>query len=568
MQFLSAIVNKNSYVCILLLALGALVYSPVMNGPFIFDDDMFILNNKQVHSLANIPQMLVSSTSDRTIDVSSNFYRPLQQIAYSFLYAIFGPNPTAFHLFSIILHSLNAFLIFLLFTKLFNEISKNHSYNSAISKKEKKSANPFPLKDDYYVKVSALIGGFFFLLHPINSEAVCYISGLADVLGLFFMLNCLLLVIKLFSEPHQFMQYTILAIAAFLLTLLAKENMVILFPFTLLTYYFFYQSIEQKQHFKIRALLGIFMLFTVTYVYLKFTVLNFTGNTGLTNDQNAYTESIYVRLLSFIHIFPEYIRMIFFPVQLNYEKPYSAYTNLKSIESVLGLMSLVILFGIFIFSFIRKYKTVFFPIAWICIALAPFSGILPLNAIYLEHWLYFPMVCVSMLIALLFLRLSGSTMSITMVLLVPIFILFSMRTAVRASEWADIEKFYTNELKYTSNAIRVYNNLAMYYAEHKKPHKALQYYEKALKIQDTFPQVHHNMANLYHDMGDPNKAIEEYYKALKLNPNFYYSLGKMVNLCLDNNMNEKAKEFRSLYDRASTRADVQLVEIEKAFNGQ
>ena len=48
-----------------------------------------------------------------------------------------------------------------------------------------------------------------------------------------------------------------------------------------------------------------------------------------------------------------------------------------------------------------------------------------------------------------------------------LFMIMSIRTVARAYEWADIEKFYNNELKYNKDAVRIYNNLAIYYSDHK-----------------------------------------------------------------------------------------------------
>lgn len=534
MNGLTIIINKSRNVCILFLVIGLVIYGPVMKGPFIFDDDLFIVQNKQVHSLSNIPQMLVSSTSDRALDTHSNFYRPLQQISFSILYACFGAKAMPFHLFSVLLHSLNAFWVFLLFLELLKS------------------------------RIPSLLGALLFLIHPINTEAVCYISGLADVLGMFFMLSGLLLFIKTCFVADQFYKCALLTLLSFMLALLSKENLVILFPFFLLLYYFFYNSIVN--HSRIRGLLGLFLILTVGYIVLKFTVFNFTGSAGLTNEQNEYTENIVTRFLTFFHVIPEYIRMIFYPYHLNYEKPYVAYSNLKSAESMIGLLVCILFLVSVIFAYRRKYKILFFALSWMGIAFIPYSGIIPLNAIYLEHWLYFPLVGFCLLFAALLAYIPVIARITAMMACVVVFILFGMRTAVRATEWASIEKFYTNELVYTQDAVRIYNNLAMYYADQKKLQKAIQYYQKALQIKDAFPQLHHNMANLYGDMGEVDKAIDEYYKALRLNPNFYFSLGQMVNICLDHNMKERAAAFRALYDRASTKADVKMEEIEWVFS--
>lgn len=176
----------------------------------------------------------------------------------------------------------------------------------------------------------------------------------------------------------------------FITALFSKENMVIFFPLTLLiTLYFFKGELKQVNK-RTWLILGVFGCISLIYIGLKFTVFNFTETVGLTTATNEYTQNLHIRLITFVNIIWDYAKLIFYPNNLYYEKPYEILPNLFSLKGVFGL----IMIGIFIFSLfsIKKRPVLFLGCAWIAIGLLPYMGIIPLNAIFLEHWLYVPII--------------------------------------------------------------------------------------------------------------------------------------------------------------------------------
>ena len=98
--------------------------------------------------------------------------------------------------------------------------------------------------------------------------------------------------------------------------------------------------------------LGIAFILCIGYLYLKFTTFNFTGNIALTNADNEYTQSIWVRFVTFCSIFPRYLGMLIFPIDQYIEKPYLAYISLEA----LGLGGLMLL-GALGYIFYTSYKS-------------------------------------------------------------------------------------------------------------------------------------------------------------------------------------------------------------------
>jgi protein O-mannosyl-transferase len=149
---IDTIITKNRFVVYFFLVVGIFVYGNALFGPFLFDDNTFIENNTHIKSLYEAGSIYTNSTTAGAGIARDNFYRPNQQFIYAILYSIVGLSPFLFHFVCVLFHILNAFLVFLLFTKL------------GLSRKV------------------SLFGATVFILHPVLSQAVSYVSGLSEPL--------------------------------------------------------------------------------------------------------------------------------------------------------------------------------------------------------------------------------------------------------------------------------------------------------------------------------------------------------------------------------------------------
>lgn len=515
-NYFNNLTNKDYKVFIILLVLVIIGYSNVIKGPLFFDDEHFIQKNQTVHSLKNIQEIYTSSVTQGA-HISGNFYRPNQQMVYALIYHFFKLNPEPYHITSIILHLLNAFLIFIILKKL------------------------------KFSSMAATVTAVIFLIHPIQTESVSYISGLAGPLGLFFLLAALVIYLKLLLIKNRKFNliYLIIASLLYIFALFSKENMIVFLPVFFIV--LLYTSVSHKVKFRRYVIisLSVFVCLSIAYLFFRFKLLSISETIGLTDKDNIYTRNLSIRLITFVNVLWDYIVLIFYPVNLNYEKPYMAYTSLASVRGIFGL--LLIILAILSLLFHKRNAKIFLGLCWFFCALIPFTGVIPLNAMYLEHWLYVPIIGIAILAASLFdFLLRKKRANFFLYIFIPLIIFYSAKTIARNSEWSDIEKFYLNELKYTDSSIRIYNNLGMYYAEKNDYTKSIEYYQKAIKAGDFFAQPHHNLANIYLEMGDYRKAIEELYLALKINPDFIYSLSKLYQIYSETNQPYKASRVIDL----------------------
>ena len=137
--------------------IGLLVYGVSLFNGFVWDDEEQLLNNTLVHSLTNIPQLLSNSTfsTGGATKLGGVYYRPVMMIYFAVLHSFFGPSGFVFHLAQVTIHILGVWLLYKIVAKLTN---KRVGFFSAI----------------------------LFLVHPVNVEAVVYVSAVQDVLVAFF----------------------------------------------------------------------------------------------------------------------------------------------------------------------------------------------------------------------------------------------------------------------------------------------------------------------------------------------------------------------------------------------
>jgi len=141
----------------LLLLVTALVYAPAMRGGFVYDDHRLVERN---------PLVVEGSAADAfTTDLSGGggwqIYRPLVALSFQLDHALFGLRPLGFHLVNLLWHLVAVLALAALVRSLVATLGPPGGDGS----------------------LAALLAAGLFALHPVQSEAVIWISRRADVMG-------------------------------------------------------------------------------------------------------------------------------------------------------------------------------------------------------------------------------------------------------------------------------------------------------------------------------------------------------------------------------------------------
>src|ERR1700677_2103097 len=178
----------------LIVALGVWAYLPAINGGFLGDDSLYLLNN---HLLED-PYRLWKAWF-----VPGSFveYYPLHQTVQWFEWKLFGTDTTGYHVVNLLLHLTSCLLFWRLLAK-------------------------FGLR-------LAWLGGLIFAVHPLTVESVAQINELKNALSLPFFLLALGAWID-FEAQRRPRDYQ-LSLLFFLLAMFSKITMST-FPFVILLY--------------------------------------------------------------------------------------------------------------------------------------------------------------------------------------------------------------------------------------------------------------------------------------------------------------------------------------------
>jgi len=148
------------------------VYTPVLENGFVnWDDDRCIYENIHIQSLD------IQSLHWMFTAFHAGNWHPLTWLSHALVYNRWGLNPRVHHLINIILHSLNAVLVFLLVTRLL-----------LVRRTNARAEVPVP-KEVITGTRDLMVGGItalLFGLHPLNVESVAWVTERKGLLCSFF----------------------------------------------------------------------------------------------------------------------------------------------------------------------------------------------------------------------------------------------------------------------------------------------------------------------------------------------------------------------------------------------
>jgi tetratricopeptide (TPR) repeat protein len=183
--------------CLLLVAATLAFYNPIVHNTFTdFDDSVYILKNLQVQSGLTWNTVKWSFTT-----FHAGYWHPVTWISHAADCQMFGLNPAGHHYINLLLHAVNAVLLFLLLWRA--------------------TGLTWP----------SLFVGALFALHPINVESVAWVAERKNVLSMTFFLLALYAYDR-YARTGKRSLYAWVAIL-FAMGLMAKPQIVTL-PFVLL----------------------------------------------------------------------------------------------------------------------------------------------------------------------------------------------------------------------------------------------------------------------------------------------------------------------------------------------
>ncbi len=502
-------IKKNAPVIFIFL-MGIGLYVNSLCGPFIYDDLELVRNNGKLQSFQALSQSFkqdINLSTGRT----GFFYRPFLQVTYALDSHFWKGRVYGYHATSIVLHALAALALASLIFILFGD------------------------------KLVAFLTALLWLVHPVHTEAVSYISGRADPLAALLLLLALIFYVR-GDYAHRLRNLSLLIIF-YALALLSKEHSLIFLALIALVHLVFKKRIQWP------ALIAVATL-SLFYGFLRFSQLQ----TLLSNPLNPST--LAERLPGFFVAVAKYFKLLAWPTNLRMEYGLKIFTFADP-RAIVGVGILAALFASLYF--LRKNRVWVFGIGWFLITLLPVSNLFPINAFMAEHWLYLPSMGLWLAFAGLFSRVLQSRKRLVAALaLAALASMYSQATMAQNSYWSDAVLFYERTLKFEPNNARMCNNLAGVYKDRGDFESAKTFYQKAITIDPNIADVYFNLGTIYAQENDLGTAMDCYQKTVELNPNFALAYNNMGALYQAHGQNElallqyeKALKLNPNYKRAA-----------------
>ena len=459
-------------------------YANIYGNAFVYDDALLITGNP---ALASWPAFFSSLAAPLTFD--SSYYRPLQLLLYKIIFQFAGLSLFSFHFLNVSLHAANACLVY--------RLGKKLSFNPAAS----------------------FLAALIWALHPLQTEAITYMSATADPL---YSLFCLLAALALLPDftPRRLTA----ASALMLLGLLSKESAI---TFPLLAASLLY--LQKDKRFDIKTYLRLWpLVFTAAlYLALRYVLLPPHAVGAASGDPLPPSLTAYP-----VAAFPTYLRLLFWPAHLHmgYDLPaFSAPWH----AAVIAGTTLILLALIQILCNTRPRVLAFnWGLCWFAAAYAP---CLFTAALFYEHWLYLPsaglFLGAAQSLSLLPARAATTRAALAFSLLAAA--LIGLLTYLKNDIGRAPAAFYMNTINQGERAVKQHINLGVLYAERGEYERAIAEDRVAIvNSHDTEALAEANLAAALLMLPDraqhAGEAEQHFKRALAIDPRLYAAMDALA----------------------------------------
>lgn len=514
--------SKRTIVLLLIIiCAGVAVYSNTFKAPFVFDDGMYIENDPIIRSFhyfaAPGEARELPAGPDFTPGVKQAFKtRPVGFLTFALNYRFGGLNAAGFHLFNLLIHLLNAILVYFLL------------------------AITFRTRPDEKGKTSGQAIAFFtallFTVHPVQTQAVTYITQRFASLAAFFYLSSILLYKSSCDALKKDKKALFYASSLFsaVLAMLTKEISFTL-PLMIALYDLFF--LEGPTGKRAKRLAPFFASMAIIPIRLASGGLQESMETLALSAGVSWRDYLFTEL----RVIVMYIRLLLFPAGQNIDYDFPVSHSLfegRVFFSFLFLFGMALL-AIYLFYRSKKdenkfhFRVISFGIFWFFITLSVESGLVPIGDFVFEHRLYLPSAGFLLALATAGFPLLDRMKKYRLLAFgmpLSILLVFGAAAYERNGIWRDPIKLWEDTAHKSPAKFRPHNNLSVYYGKAGRYSEAIRESETALALAPDNSGIYLNLGGYYEKMGIYDKAAQEFTMAGKLQPGDYRAYEELGNI--------------------------------------
>jgi tetratricopeptide (TPR) repeat protein len=396
----------------------AVYFNSLWNG-FAYDDTYIVQHNSRVHDLSAWRNIWLKPYWPFH-GVHFGIYRPFVIFMYAVQWALTGGEPWLFHVVNVVLHAIASILAYYILARL-------------------------------TARGPALVGALIFAVHPVHTEVVANVVGQAELIAAIGLLSACLIHITRPAGVAVSWPRRVAYIPLFAVAIATKENSVIL-PGLLVALDF----AQKRVHLSARGivqyarvmLMPLFLLGATLVAYL---IVRFDVMSGTIMGVDANPSLPFLRepdrVLNALRAFPEFARLLFFPLDLAAD--YAPGVTL-AVDSWTGLVLLgaLLLSSLTLLAVATPWlPAAGLPAAWFLISMIVVSNLFfPIGVLIAERTLYLPSFAVSIMVAHLWQSTLPKAAPITRrmapAVMLIVLVLFGIRTWTRNPAWKDTDAVF------------------------------------------------------------------------------------------------------------------------------
>lgn len=450
------------------------VYGPALSGEFLFDDQYlpFLMPDVQ-----NAPLRAWLGV------------RPFLMISYWLNYTSSGLTPYPYHAVSIVLHVLNAALIWAIVRRLLREVQE-----SGIIR-----------------EVLALFAGGLFLLHPANTESVAYVTSRSETMSILFFLSAYAVFLYR-GKPVISWRRTLIVLLLFGIACTVKEHTTVLPGLLLLTDFFFttpfrFDGIRRNAKLYAPILVG-----GALGVVAVWRVLSTAQTAGFKIQDFTWYQYLFTQF----RVIWTYLSIYVAPVNLNGDYKYPVSHTLLEHNAIVALLGLLAV-SVAAWVYRKRFPLASFGWFGFLLLLAPTSSVVPISDVIVERRLYLPFLSL-LLITIDFLRRwrpAPAALATALGLLVAV---AAFATHERSKVWSSALLFWSDTAQKSPDNARARFQLAYAQWQSGNCADAVRNYEQVAKLQKPDDRLLVDWALALECLNRPDEAVAKMREAQAMSP--------------------------------------------------
>ena len=468
------------------------VYANAIGAGFVADDPFFFNIVSRPRTAADLLSFFHTpvQVNPAIAPVETKVYRPLFFVYGAFAYRLFGKSAWAWHAANVALHAINSCLALVILRRVFG-----------------------------LAPHLALLAAVLWAVHPVQVEAVTYVTGVNYLLPGVFLFLAVLVASGRWPGSWPSVGRALVAVAAFTGAILSHELGLMVAPLAALAFLAAPGTGWPSGHRPDRGSpvsLAIMAVATLVYVVLRLTVID----TGKAGQMGEAVSTLGLRLLQAPEIFLRYLALLAFPARLTLDRSLDIPTPSGVFQARFILTWCLCGLLLWVTARVgRLIPSAPFGLAWFFLAYLPVSNsVIPLYSLMAERYLYAASLGIiggGIAVAhgiVRACRLGRAAALAAIVVVVP----YGARTVIRNHDWHNEFKFYQATVKASPGSAYMHNNLGKIYQDRGQLDLAERAYRAATEADPTFFAAYYNLGTVALAQGYLNKSEAYFHQAKTL----------------------------------------------------